>query len=305
MPEDEKLSRKCDCLSDNTPYIFDTHAHYFHNCFANMPNGMSREELLKTIYESNIKKCIVPAVNYWTNNEMKRLFDKPEYNWIYYAHASHPKYLRKEAREWDEKRWNDYAEMLGSPKCVAVGETGLDYSYSSFCLEHQKLQKKYFNTFIDYANKYRLPVILHIRSGLKDGVTDTDNRKNRCNADADTDAIAILREHPVKFGAVYHCFDGDIAKVKSYYDVGVTCFGIGGKIFYERDLEEAVHFMPEESIVLETDAPYINLPDRTEPNTSISLWSIAERIAIVRKTTTERIIELTTQNAERVFHLTV
>lgn len=93
--------------------------------------------------------------------------------------------------------------------------------------------------------------------------------------------------------------------MKSYYDVGVTCFGIGGKIFYERDLEEAVHFMPEESIVLETDAPYINLPDRTEPNISISLWSIAERIAIVRKTTTERIIELTTQNAESVFHLTV
>lgn len=63
-------------LKDNTPYIFDMHAHYFHNCFANMPSGMSREELLKTIYEFNIKKCIVPAINYWTNKEMKRLFDK-------------------------------------------------------------------------------------------------------------------------------------------------------------------------------------------------------------------------------------
>lgn len=81
--------------------------------------------------------------------------------------------------------------MLGSPKCVAVGETGLDYSYLSFCLEHQKLQKEYFNIFIDYANRYQLPAILHIRSGQKEGVTD--NRKNRCNADADTDAIAILR----------------------------------------------------------------------------------------------------------------
>lgn len=62
--------------------------------------------------------------------------------------------------------------------------------------------------------------------------------------------------------------------------------------------------MSEESIVLETDAPYINLSDKTGPNTSISLWSIAGRIAIVRKTTTERIIELTTQNAERVFQVT-
>ena len=62
--------------------------------------------------------------------------------------------------------------------------------------------------------------------------------------------------------------------------------------------------MSEESIVLETDAPYINLPDKTGPNTSISLWSIAGRIAIVRKTTMERIIELITQNAERVFQVT-
>ena len=80
---------------------------------------------------------------------MKRLFDKPEYKWIYYAHASHPKYLRKEVHEWNEKRWNEYAELLSSPKCIAVGETGLDYSYSSFCLEHQKLQKKFFEIFID------------------------------------------------------------------------------------------------------------------------------------------------------------
>lgn len=74
---------------------------------------------------------------------MKRLFDKPEYKWIYYAHASHPKYLRKEVHEWNEERWNEYAELLSSPKCIAVGETGLDYSYSSFCLEHQKLQKNF------------------------------------------------------------------------------------------------------------------------------------------------------------------
>lgn len=281
---------------NDSHYIWDTHAHYFHKCFANMANGMNREELLQMIYESNIRKCIVPAINYWTNIEMKKLFDKPEYKWIYYAHASHPKYLRKEAHEWDEKRWNEYAELLSSPKCIAVGETGLDYSYSSFCLEHQKLQKKFFEKFIDYANKYQLPAILHIRSGLKEGSV-----YNKCNVDADKDAISILREHPLKFGAVYHCFDGDITKVRSYYDIGVNYFGIGGKIFYEKELEEAVRFMSDENIVLETDAPYINLPGKTGPNTSISLWNVAEKIAAIRGTTTERIVDLTTRNAERLF----
>ena len=55
------------------------------------------------------------------------------------------------------------------------------------------------------------------------------------------------------------------------------------------------------SLVLETDAPYIRIPDVKGPNTSLSLWDIAERIAIVRGTTTEKIIELTTRNAERLF----
>lgn len=229
---------------------------------------------------------------------MKRLFDKPEYKWIYYAHASHPKYLRKEVHEWNEERWNEYAELLSSPKCIAVGETGLDYSYSSFCLEHQKLQKKFFEIFIDYANKYQLPAILHIRSGAKE-----EFEYNRCNIDADKDAISILKKHPLEFGAVYHCFDGDIAKAKSYYDMGVNYFGIGGQIFYEEELGKAVRFMPEESIVLETDAPYINLPERIGPNTSISLWNIAEKVASIRGTTKERIIELTTKNSEKLFRI--
>ena len=48
-------------------------------------------------------------------------------------------------------------------------------------------------------------------------------------------------------------------------------------------------------------APYIRIPDMKGPNTSLSLWDIAERIALVRGTTTEKIIELTTRNAERLF----
>lgn len=174
----------------------------------------------------------------------------------------------------------------------------MDYSYSSFCLEHQELQKYFFEIFISYANKYQLPAILHIRSGVKE-----EFAYNRCNVDADRDAISILKKYPLEFDAVYHCFDGDIAKVKSYYDMGVKYFGIGGKIFYEMELGEAVRFMPEESIVLETDAPYINLPERTGPNTSISLWNIAEKVASIRGTTKERIIDLTTKNSEKLFRI--
>ena len=135
--EVENSSRKHSCFIDGSHYIFDTHAHYFHRRFANMPDGMDREELLKRVYESNIRKCIVPAINYWTNMEIKRLFDKPEYEWIYYAHGSHPKYLWKEIHEWNDERWKEYEELLSNQKCIAVGETGLDYSYPEFGPTHR------------------------------------------------------------------------------------------------------------------------------------------------------------------------
>ena len=296
MMKDENSSRKHSCFINGSHYIFDTHAHYFHRRFANMPDGMDREELLKRVYESNIRKCIVPAINYWTNMEMKRLFDKPEYEWIYYAHGSHPKYLWKEIHEWNDERWKEYEELLSNQKCIAVGETGLDYSYPEFGSTHRDVQKRYLERFISCANKYHLPAILHIRSGIKE-----ESIPDRGVVDADEDAISMFKVNPPEFGAVYHCFCGDVETIKRYCDVGVKYFGIGGKIFYEKELEETVRFMPEDSLVLETDAPYIRIPDVKGQNTSLSLWDIAERIAIVRGTTTEKIIELTTKNAERLF----
>ena len=55
--KDNNLSDSC--LLDDSCYIFDTHAHYFHKCFDNMPNEINREELLKAIYKSNIKKSMI------------------------------------------------------------------------------------------------------------------------------------------------------------------------------------------------------------------------------------------------------
>ena len=91
-------------------------------------------------------------------------------------------------------------------------------------------KKSFLKIFIDYANKYQLPAILHIRSGAKE-----EFEYNRCNIDADKDAISILKKHPLEFGAVYHCFDGDIAKSEELLRYGSKLFGIGGKIFMKRN----------------------------------------------------------------------
>ena len=111
--KDENSCRKYRCFIDGSYYIFDTHAHYFHRRFANMPDGMDRV-----------------------------LFDKPEYEWIYYAHGSHPKYLWKEVDEWNGDRWKEYEELLSdgffssrvysalfSISCFFTSEYDLEYIY--------------------------------------------------------------------------------------------------------------------------------------------------------------------------------
>ena len=89
-------------------------------------------------------------------------------------------------------------ELLSNQKCIAVGETGLDYSYPEFGPTHRDVQKRYFEHFISYANKYHLPAILHIRSGIKE-----ESISDRGVVDADEDAISIFKVNPPKFGAVY------------------------------------------------------------------------------------------------------
>ena len=153
-----------------------------------------------TVTLKNIKKSYGDKIIF-DNFNREILFDKPEYEWIYYAHGSHPKYLWKEVHEWNENRWKEYEELLSNQKCIAVGETGLDYSYPEFEPTHWDVQKRYLERFVSYANKYHLPAILHIRSGIKE-----ESISDRGVVDADEDAISIFKVNPPEFGAVYHCF---------------------------------------------------------------------------------------------------
>ena len=332
------------------PPIFETHAHYNLKQY-----NTHREALLEKMHRDGIKWCIVPAIEACRrdgrgekincNKEVQDMFS--EYDWILHAVGHHPKYLWRDA-EWDKSRWEELEELLLNPKCVAIGETGLDYSYPEFCEEHKALQKEFFVKFIEMANKHQLPVILHIRRGTdpltgeEDHLADedalklteehpvengrvTDPLSGKEDLSADEDALKLLEEHPIENGAVCHCFEGDWALAQRYISCGVRYFGIGGKILYNGSaleraaygratyassgsilyngtaLAQAVEHLPEECILLETDAPYLNTTGVYGPNTSYALAAVAERIAAIRNTTVEHVIAASTANAERLF----
>ena len=275
------------------PPFFETHAHY------NMSHyNKTRPELMKMLQKAGITRCIIPSVEAYkagknVNLMVKEMFDT--YDWIFYAFASHPKYIWRDT-DWNREKWNTLDLLLSDTKCIAVGETGLDYSYKEFCPDHQRIQKQFFIRFIELANKHELPVILHLRPG-------DYGEGDMFTPDVNKDALEILTDYPVLNGAVLHCFGGDAALMRDYYKCGVKYFGIGGRILNGEDsLESAVKEMPEECILIETDAPYINnVEGISGPNTSLALLAIAEKIAELRRMELKELIEITYHNAESLF----
>lgn len=170
-------------------------------------------------------------------------------------------------------------EQLKSKKVVGVGEIGLDYHYGKDDIE---AQKKLFKDQLLIAEKYSLPVVIHSR-------------------DATMDTIEILKQFP-RVKGVIHCFSGSTETAKIYISLGYK-LGIGGVVtFKNSNLYKVVENIGLDSIVLETDAPYLApTPYRGEKNSSKYIPVIAEKISDILNCNLEEVADITTKNAYSLF----
>ena len=166
-----------------------------------------------------------------------------------------------------------------NPRLVAIGEIGLDYHWdTTFKQEqHEALREQ-----MRWAEEYQLPVMIHSR-------------------EATEDTLAILREFPSVRG-VMHCFSGSHEVAKQVVQMGYY-LGIGGVLTFKNcKLAEHLVGIPLESLVLETDAPYMApVPYRGKRNESRWMIYVAERLAQVYGCSVEYVVEQTTANAKALF----
>ena len=174
------------------------------------------------------------------------------------------------------------------PKCIAVGECGLDY-YRLPEDEVEKeaeiaLQKKVFIAQIEFAKKHKKPLIVHIR-------------------DASNDSKKILVDTNAKeVGGVLHCYNADEQLLSlashNFY------FGIGGVLTFKnaRKLVQVLPKIPKEKLLVETDAPYLTPhPFRGQRNEPLYTQYVVETMALLLETSKEEMQRLTTQNAQTLF----
>ena len=148
------------------------------------------------------------------------------------------------AAEFDGACRERMAELLASPRCVGVGEIGLDYT----CDVPHEVQLSCFREQLAMACERDMPVELHIR----------DARDDR-GCEAHADALALLREVGVPpRGCDLHCYTGDVATMLPFAEMGCHV-AFGGAVTFKRSesIREAAAACPEHLLVTETDCPYM------------------------------------------------
>ena len=180
-------------------------------------------------------------------------------------------------------------ELVTRDQVVAVGECGLDY-FRNFSPRDAQLDA--FRRQLQIAKDTGLPVFLHQR-------------------DAHDDFVEVLEpELPQLSRAVAHCFTGEGESLREYLAMGLY-IGITGWICDERrgkHLHDIVHIIPDDRLLIETDAPYL-LPRTIQPkpksrrNEPMHLPEVVKVVAEARGQTEEHVAKITTDNARRFFSL--
>lgn len=253
--------------------IFESHAHYDDEAF-----DEDREELLISLREHGIDQVINVGASLESCRITLDLMQK--YSFIYGAMGVHP----SETAELNEENFAWLREQCAADKVVAVGEIGLDYHWKE---PEPQVQKVWFERQLMLARETGLPVIIHSRDAARDTL----------------DMIQAL--HAGETGGVIHCYSYTKEMAREYLQMGYY-FGIGGVITFQnsKKLKEAVEYIPLDRILLETDSPYLAPePYRGKRNSSLNLPYVAQAIADLKGISYEEVVEVTEENAKRLFRM--
>ena len=170
------------------------------------------------------------------------------------------------------------------PRVVAIGEIGLDTFRDYAPLD---VQENWFRNQLALAEEVGLPVIIHQRSELER-------------------VLALLEEAKPQTGGVLHCFDQDAAAVERARALGFK-LGLGGVLTYgHEELDEAVRTAPEDMLLLETDAPYLEPEPRSLKRNEPSLLPrVVKRLCELRGWTPQQAVEITRRNARELFRMPI
>lgn len=253
----------------NLNNIFDVHAHY-----DDLQFDADRDELLLSLPDQGVVGVINASVD--LDTAKKTVEYTQRYPFMYGAVGIHPENL--------DGLSNDYLQSLSdlytqNSKIVAIGEIGLDYHWDI----PREPQLKIFEEQLGLCVELNAPVVIHDR-------------------EAHADTMRLLKKYKPK-KMLLHCFSGSCEMLKEVINLG-GFISLGGVVTFKnaRVPVEVSKAVPMERLLLETDCPYLSpVPFRGNRNSSEKIAFTAQRIAQIKETDAQTLVNKCTENAKEFF----
>jgi len=253
--------------------MIDTHAHIYATEF-----DVDREQVIQRAKAQGVEKILMPNINLDSIEPM--LMTQAAYPDVCHSMMGlHPCYVDENVdqslsivRSWFEK--HDF---------IAVGEIGIDlYWDKTFRAE----QERAFITQLNWAKELKLPAVIHTR----DSIAET---------------LALLKTvQDGSLSGIFHCFGGSVEEAKAITELGFH-LGLGGvTTFKNGGMDKVLPELDLNSIVLETDCPYLApAPHRGKRNEPSYTELVAARVAQLTERSLDEVINITNHNTKTLFHL--
>ncbi len=253
--------------------IIDSHAHLdYPQLFSDLP------AVLKRAKDAGVTHVITIGVKISTANAAKKIAETYENIWC--SVGIHPHHADDEP---DACNIGEIRAAANHPKCVAIGEAGLDYFYDS---AHPDKQAASFRAQITVARELGLPIIVHAR-------------------DADEDVANILEEEMEigKFTGVLHCFSSGQALANRALKIGLY-ISFSGILTFNRseELRAIAATVPRDRVLVETDSPYLApMPHRGKSNEPAFTTHTLTKLADIHGVSAKEMASITRMNTTRLF----
>lgn len=252
--------------------FIDVHCHLGDEAYGDL------QPLITSFAQNGVKKVITVGFDLQSSLQAKALAEK--FDCVYFTAGFHPTELSK----YKEGDLGEIEKLCAHPKCVALGEIGLDYHYPD---TNKPLQKELFLRQLKLADKLGIPVQIHSR-------------------DCAEDTLEILKENKslLKSGALLHCYSHSTEMAKEFETLGL-CFSFGGASTWKgsKKAKRTIAALPQDRLLTETDSPYMPPQSAygTFPNTPLAIPEICASMADIRGVTVEEMAESVWQTAHKLF----
>lgn len=253
--------------------LVDSHAHIDTPRFS-----ADREAVIQAAVAGGVTRMVDPGCDL-TSSQAAIALAKAHPGTIFAGVGVHP----HDATTYTDEIGREFRKMVREPQVVAVGEFGLDYFRM---LSPRDVQRAVFCAHLELARECNLPCIIHVR-------------------DSHDDVIELLHAHGQGLRGVFHCFSGDVAQAEECLSFEGFMLSLAGPLTRQGNaLPEVARMAPLHRILVETDSPYlVPQPLRARRNEPLFVKYVAQKLAEIRGMAFEKIAQITSENAIRLFGL--